>query len=302
MNTLNIQFTLFSAFYSPLIITMAGGFLKEEGLETNWSIAEPGTSAIKALLDGSADVIQTAPSQGICSAEEGKDPEVLHFAQVNEMDGFFVSSRKASGSSIADFDWRSLEGAEVVMFASGQPNVMFRYACDQAGIDFEKIKAITPGGAAAIDEAFRSGQGDFVQQQGPYPQQLEADGVGHIVALCGPLIGSNAFSSLAARPQWLQSDQAKAFSRAYRRARKYLMEMPASDLANLMNPYFVEAGQQVDASVLAKCIESYQKLGCWTTHPEITHSAFESTVDIYMHSGGIDERCPYNKVCAPPPL
>ena len=282
MNTLNIQFTLFSAFYSPLIITMAGGFLKEEGLEFNWSIAEPGTSAIKALLDGSADVIQSAPSQGFSTLKEGKNPEVLHFAQVNEMDGFYISARGDKSGSTGDFDWHSLEGAEVVMFASGQPNVMFRFACYQAGIDYDKIKAITPGGAAAIDEAFRGGQGDFVQQQGPYPQQLETDGVGHIVAQCGPLIGANAFSSLAAKPEWLKTDQAKAFSRAYRRARKYLMEMPASDLANLMNPYFVEAGQTVDASVLTRCIESYQSLGCWTTHPEITHAAFEATLDIYI--------------------
>ena len=30
MSKINIQFTLFSAFYSPLISTMTGGFLKEE--------------------------------------------------------------------------------------------------------------------------------------------------------------------------------------------------------------------------------------------------------------------------------
>ena len=33
MEKIRIQFTLFSAFYSPLISTMSGGFLKEEGLE-----------------------------------------------------------------------------------------------------------------------------------------------------------------------------------------------------------------------------------------------------------------------------
>lgn len=33
MATIKIQFTLFSAFYSPLISTMSGGFLKEQGLD-----------------------------------------------------------------------------------------------------------------------------------------------------------------------------------------------------------------------------------------------------------------------------
>jgi NitT/TauT family transport system substrate-binding protein len=45
MSTINIQFTLFSAFYSPLISTMTAGFFKEEGLDYNWSIAKPGVSA-----------------------------------------------------------------------------------------------------------------------------------------------------------------------------------------------------------------------------------------------------------------
>ena len=42
MTRLDIQFTMFSAFYSPLIATMAGGFLAEEGLEADWSVALPG--------------------------------------------------------------------------------------------------------------------------------------------------------------------------------------------------------------------------------------------------------------------
>jgi len=59
---INIQFTLFSAFYSPLIATISGGFLKEENLDGQWSVAAPGTSALTALEDGSAHVVQSALS------------------------------------------------------------------------------------------------------------------------------------------------------------------------------------------------------------------------------------------------
>ena len=45
MEKIRIQFTLFSAFYSPLISTMSGGFLKAEGLDPEWSVAPPGVSA-----------------------------------------------------------------------------------------------------------------------------------------------------------------------------------------------------------------------------------------------------------------
>src|SRR5512135_926334 len=53
MEKIKIQFTLFSAFYSPLISTMSGGFLKAEGLAPEWSVAPPGVSALAALKDGS---------------------------------------------------------------------------------------------------------------------------------------------------------------------------------------------------------------------------------------------------------
>ena len=41
-NAINIQFTRFSAFYSPLIATISGGFLREEGLVPHHSIAHAG--------------------------------------------------------------------------------------------------------------------------------------------------------------------------------------------------------------------------------------------------------------------
>jgi NitT/TauT family transport system substrate-binding protein len=60
MSTIKIQFTLFSAFYSPLISTMSGGFLKEEGLDYEWSVAKPGVSALAAVENGSAHLVQSA--------------------------------------------------------------------------------------------------------------------------------------------------------------------------------------------------------------------------------------------------
>ena len=65
MPKLHIQFTLFSAFYSPLISTMTGNFLAEEGFEYEWSVAEPGVSALKALEDGKAQVVQSTISRAL---------------------------------------------------------------------------------------------------------------------------------------------------------------------------------------------------------------------------------------------
>jgi len=289
MTTINIQFSLFSAFYSPLISTMSGGFLAEEGLSPEWSISPPGKSAIEALLEGSAHVVQSAPSQGFTTLAKGETPKVKHFAQINEMDGFFLTGRDAD----PNFTWDKLEGAELVCFKGGQPRAMFVYACHRAGIDFERIKLITPGGGADIDKAFRDGHGQYVQQQGPFPQQLQKDGVGHIVAQVGTQIGPVAFSSLCATPAWLATDMAKAFMRAYGKTRRYMNETPAAEIAAAEKAYFPD----IDEDVLADCIATYQALGCWTPHVEITPAAYQFALDVFEHFGTLKERYAYEQVC-----
>jgi len=293
MAKVNIQFTLFSAFYSPLISMMSGGFLKAEGLEVEWTVAPPGVSALDALKSGTAHVVQSALSQGFTSLNKGETPAAVHFAQINEMDGFFITARKADPA----FNWNKLEGAEVVMLKGGQPQAMFKYACHKAGIDFSKLKAIYPGGAADIDRAFRDGQGQYVHQQGPFPQQLQADGVGHVVAQVGKQIGPCGFSSLATTREWLQTDVAKAFTRAYKKTRAYMNAAPAAQIAKAEKPYF----PKIDENVLADCIATYQRLGCWTPHVEITQAAYEKTLDIYEYNGLLKQRYRYEQVCAKPP-
>jgi NitT/TauT family transport system substrate-binding protein len=293
MAKINIQFTLFSAFYSPLISTMSGGFLQAEGLEPEWSVSPPGVSAIDALANGSAHVVQSALSQGFGPLNKGETPSAVHFAQINEMDGFFITAREPD----PNFSWDKLEAADAVLFGGGQPLFMFKYACHKAGIDYDKINAINPGGAADIDKAFRDGQGQYVQQQGPFPQQLEADGVGHVVAQVGIPIGPCGFSSLAATREWLDTDMAKAFMRAYEKTRAYMNEAPAADIAKAEASYF----PNIDEEVLANCIATYQKLGCWTPHTEITEAAFQATLDIFEYNGIIKQRYDYDQICAQPP-
>jgi len=272
---------------------MAGGFLAREGFDASFSVAEPGVSAISALESGEAQVIQTAPSQGFMAISRGEAPTAVHFAQINEMDVFFISGRQPD----PDFNWHMLEDAEVITFGGGQPLAMFQYACHKAGIDFDRVRRITVGGAAAMDAAFRDGQGAFIQQQGPFPQQLEADGIGHVVSQSGPLIGPNAFSSVAATRDWLATDQAKAFTRAYALARRYMNEESASEIAKSQQTYF----PKIDLDVLTRCITAYQTLGCWTPHVEITRGAFAVAQEVFIHSGSLSAPVDYDSVCVPPP-
>jgi len=293
MTQINIQFTRFSAFYSPLISTISGGFLKEEGFEPSHSIAPAGKSAIDALLDGSAHVVQSALSQGLSSLEKGEAPAAVHFAQINEKDGFFITGREPE----PQFSWDMLRGKKVLVDHGGQPLAMFKFGCHKMGLDYEAIESVDAGNSAAMDTAFRAGDGDYIHQQGPAPQQLEHDGAGHVVAAVGEAIGPCGFSSLAATREWLESDMAKSFMRAYRKTRAYINETPAAEIAAAEASFFPEIAPEV----LTETIGFYQKLGCWTPHVEITQAAYEVTLDVFAHVGRLKTRHAYDKVCAPPP-
>jgi NitT/TauT family transport system substrate-binding protein len=229
-----IEFTRFSAFYSPLIATIAGGFLSEEGLRPKHSVAPPGKSAIEALMSGAAHVAQSAPSQGFGPLERGQRPPALHFAQINEKDGFFLTARTADPS----FTWDRLKG-----------------------------------------------------------RRGEHDRAGAIVASVGDAIGACAFSSLAATREWLRTDTARRFMRAYRKARAWLIATPAATVAETEASFF----PGIDRAVLAATIAAYQKLGCWTPHVEITRPAFEATLEVFRHATLITKHHAYEDVVASPP-
>jgi NitT/TauT family transport system substrate-binding protein len=266
--------------------------LKEEGLEPRHSVAPAGTSAIEEVVAGTVHVCQSAPSQGFGPLEKGQTPPAVHFAQINEKDGFFLTARQPDPA----FTWDRLKGKAVLVDHGGQPLAMFKYACHRRGLDYSAINAVNVP-SDGMDQAFRKGNGDYIHQQGPAPQQLEHDGVGHVVASVGEAIGPCAFSSLAATRAWLKTDMAKRFMRAYRKARAWLIDTPAAKIAEAETSFFPE----IDLDVLTSTLTYYQKLGCWTPHVEITRQAFEVTLDVFQHSRLITKRHRYEDVVAAPP-
>jgi NitT/TauT family transport system substrate-binding protein len=289
---IRIQFTRFSAFYSPLIATVAGGFLKAEGFEPQHSIAPAGKSAIDGVVQGTVDVCQSAPSQGFGPLEKGQAPPAVHFAQINEMDGFFLTARAPDPA----FTWDKLRGRAVLVDHGGQPLAMFKYACHRRGLDFAAIKAVNVP-SDRMDAAFRAGEGDYIHQQGPAPQQLEHDRAGHIVASVGEAIGPCAFSSLAATRAWLATDAAKRFMRAYRKARTWANSAPPADVAAAEQSLF----PGIDRAALVSAIGYYQHLGAWAGDVAIPAEPYETALDVFSHSKLITQRYPYSQVVVAPP-
>jgi NitT/TauT family transport system substrate-binding protein len=295
MTTVRIMALRHSAFYSPLLMTMAGGYLRDEGLDCTYDVATPQRTIPASLADGSCHVAQSAVAVGFAGLERGERGDIVHFAQINTRDGFFVAGRRPE----PDFTWDRLRGKRVLVDHLFQPLAMLRYALHRHGVELNEMTVIDAGDVAAIDRAFRNGDGDYVHQQGPAPQQLEHDGIAHVVASVGAAVGPVAFSSLCATRAWLETDMARAFARAYARARDCTRAAPAAELAARMTDANFFPG--IERGVLERTIAAYQQLGCWSGGVAIEPETYERLLDVFQYNGLITRRHAFRELIVAPP-
>ena len=282
-----------SSFYSPLIAAVTAGFLVEEGLEPAYSVLPKGRTARDLIRKREVDVVQAAVSSNWTPMEKGERDLPAHFAQINQRDGFFLAGREPDPG----FHWKKLEGKSLLADHGGQPLIMLKHALHCQGVDWSRITVIDAGSVEEIDAAFRRDRGDYVHQQGPSPQQLESEGIGYVVAAVGEAMPAVAFSSLMASHEFLESEMARAFTRAYRRARLWVTKAPAEEIAGREAALFPD----IELDALSHSIARYQKLGCWEGDLRITRELYEQATHVFLDGAAISARHPYEEVVVPPP-
>ena len=277
-----------SVFYSPLIAAIAAGFLEEEGLAAVYFPKLPQRSPYEMFRNGELDIMQAAVSTSWDPLSKGERDIPVHFAQINQRDGFFLVGRPGRGA----FEWGHLEGARLFADHAQQPFAMLKYGLHLENVDLERVELMNGGSPGAMENAFREGEADYVHLQGPAPQQLEKDGIGKIVAAMGDVIPPVAFSSLMATREFLQTPKAQAFMRAYRRSLRFVIESSPEEIAAAESGFF--PGMQLD--VLEAAIARYQQLGTWRLDPGITREQYVTAMDIFIYAGVFKERFPYDDV------
>lgn len=291
---LKIMASRHAAFYSPLIASIAAGFLKEEGLDAEYSVLGPGQRSHPLIRDGAVHVMQSAVSSNWKPMEQGESPLAVHFAQINRRDGFFLCSRIPDPS----FEWTKLEGRAVIADHGAQPLAMLRYAARCKGLDWSRLRVIDAGAPEQMVTAFRAGRADYVHLQGPAPQQLELERAGFIVASVGAAIPPVAFSSLCASREFVSSDAARAFTRAFGRAKEWVREAPPEEVCARLASFFPRVAREA----LGAAIDAYQRIGCWEGGVEIPRDLYEQALNVFEAAGGIARRHAYDDVCVAPPV
>ncbi len=279
-----------SLFYSPLISTIAGGFLERQGLSAEYGILQKGQRSSDLIREGAADIMQSAVASNWKPMEAGESPLPVHFAQINQRDGFFLVARKPDAS----LTWKSLEGSALIADHGMQPMAMLKYAGKTNGVDWSRVRLLDAGSPDEMQRAFRSGEGDYIHLQAPASHQLEAEEVGRVVVSVGASMPPVAFSSLCCSRDFLRTETCRAFLLAYRQAREWVRSAPPEEVARKEADYF----PGVDTPILAAAIRAYQKVGNWEGGIEIPRDLYEQALTIF--EGIVQRRHPYDAVCARP--
>jgi NitT/TauT family transport system substrate-binding protein len=264
-----------SAFYSPLIATIARGF------NATYAVLRDGQRSQDLLRDGVVDIMQSAVSSNWKPMERGEAPLPVHFALINRRDGFFLAAR----DSDPDFTWQKLEGRTLLADHGGQPLAMLRYAAARNGVNWDSIRVLDRGNPEEMFEAFQHGEGEYLHRQAPGP--------GISVVSVGASMPEVAFSTLCCARAFAETTAFQEFQTAYVESREGVRSAPPSEIAAAEASFF----RGVNLKSLACAIRDYQALGTWNGGTEIDNCLYEQALNVFSFSGGITTRPARSAVC-----
>ena len=289
---LKLMETWRSIFYTPIYVSVAGGFLEREGLDVEFSTCPSRfPHPLSALHHEAADIVQSGIMRSIIASDWGAETVPLHFAKINSRDGFFILGRQPQDT----FDWESLRGSRVIPVGfSPMPWASFQYALRRHGLEPSDLNLLTGLPLDDAVAAFRDGKAEYVHVAEPVVQQLVADGAGHLLTALGPENGHLAYSSFAATHRFLaeREDTAARFTLGFGRALRWLSSTGPSEIAGAVAEFFPGTSTEV----LAASIARYKAQEQWPSDPALAQPEYENLHDILLSAGLCRERHSYDKI------
>ena len=295
-----------SAFYTPLLLAVELGstdqsFMKSisEDFECSYSVAENNENVYEKISNGEIDIAQSSVS-GSWGNKYSKD--IVHFAEINKMDGFHLVQR-SDHENDEKFDWEMLNQKEILVDHSSQPLYMFKYACSKKNINFDNLNVIDAGSPENMIKKFREGKGDFIHLQAPQSidltyDQFDEEGkniirskVGNIVEYIGKIIGPLSFSTLICKREYLDTKEYHKFIEIFHTTKLFAQTQDPSKISEIIFEFFPET----DVDALEKTISIYQKLNCWNGEVNISEDHYDTTLEVFRNSG-VEGIFPYSEI------
>ena len=284
--------TFRSVFYTPIYVSVAGGFFEKEGLDVDFKTCPPEFAhPLSALNRGGADIAQSGIMRSIISSDWGAETVPMHFAKINSRDGFFVLSRIKQ----EPFLWESLKGAKLIPVGfSPMPWASLQFALRRHGVEPDELDLVT---GLSFDDgisAFREGHAEYIHVPQPAAELLLDDGMGHVAVALGPENGHLAYSSFAATNQFLDSqpETVQRFTIGFANALEWLAANNAQEVGQAIASFFPE----VSLELVVKSVARLKAQDNWPTDPVLAQPEYENLHDILVAAGLVKERQPYSKV------
>ena len=292
---LRLMETFRSVFYTPIYVSLAGGFLENEGLDVSFETCPPRFShPLSALNHGAADITQSGIMRSIIASDWGAETVPKHVAKINSRDGFFVLGRAGQ----QDFQWEALRGARVIPVGfTPMPWASLQFALRRHGVAPEELQLLPGLSLEEAVAAFREGRADFIHVPEPAAEQLIADGVAQLAVALGPENGHLAYSSFAATNRFLADnpETVQRFVQGFARALQSLAAADAPDVGRAVAPFFPEMAPDL----LGQAVARYKSQEQWPSHPALEEPEYEGLQEILMAAGLVKEKQPYEKVVSP---
>lgn len=271
-----------SVFYAPLYLADALGYFEEEGYKIELTNGGGADATMAAVLSGGADIGFCGPEAAIYVAIGGSDDAPKVFGQLTKRDGSFLVGR----SPEPDFDWKSLEGKEILAGRKGGvPAMTFEYVIktNEVTCDLNYDVAFN-----MMTAAFESGIADYCTMFEPVASDYQAAGKGYIVASVGEKSGEIPYTCFMAKQSYINKngEAVDALLRAVTRAVKYVNETDSTTVANKLAPYFEGTG----VSSLKASVESYKRIDAWVTDMAMKEAAFNKLQDVIELAGELSKR------------
>ncbi len=167
-------------YYLPLTIAERLGYFKDEGLDVKISDFAGGSTALRAVVGGSAEVVSGAYEHTI--SLQGKKQYFRAFVLQGRLPQIALGLSRAKAASFKSY--RDLKGLKIGVSAPGSStHNLVKQLLTKAGLDPDRDVAIVGVGiGSGAIAAMKNGQIDGISNVDPVMTKLEMDGTIKVVA------------------------------------------------------------------------------------------------------------------------
>ncbi|MDD9928218.1 MAG: ABC transporter substrate-binding protein [Rhodospirillaceae bacterium] len=268
-----------AVFYTPFYAAHALGAYGAEGVDVN-TVTSGADVTVSGLIAGDTDVTWGGPMRIQYTYDQQPDCAVVSFCEVVTRDPFFLVGREPKPNfKMADLmDIRLATVSEV-----NTPWLCLQEDLRRADLDPDQVTRVLGNTMAENDAALRAGEIDVIQVFQPFPEQLVADGAGHIWYAAATR-GATSYTTLSTLQPPLDAPRATLLqmTRAIYRTQKWLHATADADVAATIADFFPDMPQEM----LTACIARYRSLGLWGVNPILPRDGFDR-LQASGHSGGL---------------